>query len=374
MMEVVQKISYFFQNSEQRQLCFEKHVSQFCPTSSSKKLRDPCKTRWVERIKDLDLFIELFEPLWCTLDGMRSNLRKEHNHNTQVDAFSFFKAIDDFDFVANLVITYKVLELSLLVTQLLQSKKNDIADGIQMITSLINRVSAIRYNVDEFHDSCFESILTITKRLNIPVSKPRTNRRHIYRDNHPSNSVSDYYRVTLTIPLLDTLEQELKSRFYDDSLACYSGIYLIPSKIISMQNSVRKKPLKELCQPLITFYRNDLPSASRIEAELDLWEEFWISEKEIFPSNFSETLKAVDFTGFQNIKELLRILATLPLTSCECERSFSGMKRVKTCLRSRMGQDRMNGLSLLNFHLDRVPDANTVCDKFLATKSRLISR
>jgi len=43
----------------------------------------------------------------------------------------------------------------------------------------------------------------------------------IYRDNHPSNSVSDYYRMTLTIPLLDTLEQELKSRFYDDSLACY---------------------------------------------------------------------------------------------------------------------------------------------------------
>jgi hypothetical protein len=62
-----------------------------------------------------------------------------------------------------------------------------------------------------------------------------------------------------------------------------------------MQNSVRKKPLKELCKPLITFYRDDLPSASRIEAELDLWEEFWISEKEIFPSNFSETLKAVDF-------------------------------------------------------------------------------
>jgi len=71
-----------------------------------------------------------------------------------------------------------------------------------MITSLINRVSAIRYNVDEFHDSCFENILSITKRLNIPISKARTNRMQIYRDNRPSNSVSDYYRMTLTIPHL----------------------------------------------------------------------------------------------------------------------------------------------------------------------------
>ena len=118
----------------------------------------------------------------------------------------FFKAIDDFDFIANLVITYKVLELSLLVTELLQSKKNDIADGTGMITSLINRVKAKRQNVNEFHDNCFNKILSMAYRLNIPISKPRTNKRQVYRDNHPAASVSDYYRVSLTIPLLDTLE------------------------------------------------------------------------------------------------------------------------------------------------------------------------
>ena len=374
MMETVQKISFFFKNSEQRQRSFEKHVAQFCPTSSSKKLRDPCKTRWVERIKDLDLFIELFEPLWSTLESMKTNLSGEYNRNTQVDAFSFFKAIDNFDFIANLVITYQVLELSLLVTQLLQSKKNDLADGVHMIRSLINRVSSIRKNVDAFHDDCYEKITAIAKRLNIPISKPRTNKRQVYRDNHPANSISDFYKVSLTIPLLDTLEQELKSRFSNDTLACYSGLYLIPSKVIGMQNSPRKKPLKELCKSIISFYYEDLPYPSRIEAELDLWEEYWTSEREIFPTNFAQTLKAVDFTGFQNIKQLLKILATLTITSCECERSFSGMKRVKTCLRTTMGQERLNGLALLNFHLDKVPDLTTVCDRFLSLKSRLINK
>lgn len=91
MLETVQKISYFFQYSEQRQLCFEKHVSKFCPCSTSKKLRDPSRTRWVERIKDLDLFIELFQPLWSTLDSMRVNESGTHNKKTQTEAFSFLK-------------------------------------------------------------------------------------------------------------------------------------------------------------------------------------------------------------------------------------------------------------------------------------------
>ena len=374
MLETVKKISLFFQGSEQRQLSFEKFVSELCPSSLSSKLNDPSRTRWVERIEDLDQFIDLFEPLWSTLDDMRTNLSKEHNHNTQVDAFSFFKAIDDFDFICNLVITYKVLELSLLITELLQSKRNDIADGIHMITSLINRVKIIRSNVEEFHDDCFEQVLNIANRLNIPVQKPRTNRRQIYRDNHPSDSISGYYRVSLTIPLLETLEEELVTRFTDKSLIVYTGLYLIPSKIVSMSDSVGRKPLRELCKSLVSFYWDDLPFPQRINAELDLWEEFWLSEKGDLPSNFESTLKAVDFTGFQNIKELLMILASLAVTSCECERSFSGMKRVKTGLRSKMGQDRMNGLSLLNFHLDKVPKAIDVCNRFLATKSRLIEK
>ena len=92
MFETVQKISYFFQYSEQRQLFFEEHVAEFCPSSTSKKLRDPSRTRWVERIKDLDLFIELFQPLWSTLEAMRVNSFGIHNKKTQSDAFFVFQS------------------------------------------------------------------------------------------------------------------------------------------------------------------------------------------------------------------------------------------------------------------------------------------
>ena len=234
MLEVVQKISYFFHNSEQRQLAFEANASNFDFETDSKKLKDPCKTRWVERIKDLDLFIELFEPLWCTLEEMKVNAKGKFNKTTQTDAFSYFRAIDSFEFVANLIITYRVLELSLQVTQLLQSEKNDIADGTNLIMSLVDEVTDIRENVDSKHDLWFSQAVSIANKMNIPVTKPRTNKRQIHRENHESDSVNTYFRVTVTIPILDTLKEELITRFSSDSLLQYSGFYLLPSKISEM--------------------------------------------------------------------------------------------------------------------------------------------
>ena len=369
MMELIQKISDFFRHSEQRQLAFQKYVLEYAPHCSKSKLKDPCKTRWIERIKDLDLFIDLFEPLWMTLDIMRNNLSREFNLKTQNDAFSFFKGIDSFDFIANLFITYKVLELTLLVTQLLQSKKNDIADGIHLIESLINRVNYVRSNVESYHNRWYEEISEIAGKLNILETKPRTNKRQIFRDNHPSDSVKDFYKVSLTIPLLDSLVQDLKTRFSENSLVSYTGLHLIPSNVVRNHQG-SKKALKDLCKSFFEFYEDEFPYPRRIEAELELWEEYWVNHKELCPNNASSTLKAVDFEAFHNIKIALSILATIPITSCECERSFSGMRRLKSYLRSTMVADRLDGLALLNFHLDRVPSVNKVINKFAGRKER----
>ncbi len=49
---------------------------------------------------------------------------------------------------------------------------------------------------------------------------------------------------------------------------------------------------------------------------------------------------------FTNIHILLPLICTLPVTSSECERSISVLRRLKTYLRSTMGQERMTGLAL----------------------------
>ncbi|CAB4031517.1 zinc finger MYM-type 1-like, partial [Paramuricea clavata] len=46
--------------------------------------------------------------------------------------------------------------------------------------------------------------------------------------------------------------------------------------------------------------------------------------------------------------EAATILASIPATSCTAERSFSGLRRVKTYLRSTMGEERLNSIAVIN--------------------------
>lgn len=59
---------------------------------------------------------------------------------------------------------------------------------------------------------------------------------------------------------------------------------------------------------------------------------------------------------YPNIFKLLKIACTLQVTSCECERSASTLRRLNTCMRSSIGEDRMSSLALIHSHYDMVVD------------------
>ena len=73
---------------------------------------------------------------------------------------------------------------------------------------------------------------------------------------------------------------------------------------------------------------------------------------------------------FQNIRELLKVTCTLPVTSCEWERSNSALKRLKTYLRSTMGHERLSGLALLTVHYDVEIDTEDVLNHFARKNPR----
>ena len=67
---------------------------------------------------------------------------------------------------------------------------------------------------------------------------------------------------------------------------------------------------------------------------------------------------------YPNIRVLLSILCTLPVTTCSAERSFSGLKRTKTTLRSSMSGARLSELSFLAVHRDLALDIPKAIDEF----------
>ena len=74
---------------------------------------------------------------------------------------------------------------------------------------------------------------------------------------------------------------------------------------------------------------------------------------------------------FVNVRKLLRIAATLPLTSCSAERCFSAKKILKTRLRSNMDDDRLNGLALMYIHKETDISIDAVIDKFALCDRKL---
>lgn len=61
MIQTVGSVARFFNNSPKRQLALEKWISEVLPTEKKRqKLKDLCRTRWVERHEAYEVFIDLF--------------------------------------------------------------------------------------------------------------------------------------------------------------------------------------------------------------------------------------------------------------------------------------------------------------------------
>ena len=63
---------------------------------------------------------------------------------------------------------------------------------------------------------------------------------------------------------------------------------------------------------------------------------------------------------FSQIDTLIKLFLLLPVTSATAERSFSGLRRLKTYLRTYLGQSRLNHTALLQAHQDVLDRLNVL--------------
>jgi len=96
-----------------------------------------------------------------------------------------------------------------------------------------------------------------------------------------------------------------------------------------------------------------------------------LQEEQLLPSSPLEAIKRCDQDLFSGIHVLLKILITLPATSATAERNFSSLRRVKTWMRSRISEERLNGMALLYAHRDVIINHDEVTDVFAQSNRRL---
>ena len=64
------------------------------------------------------------------------------------------------------------------------------------------------------------------------------------------------------------------------------------------------------------------------------------------------------------VYRVFKILATTPATSCSAERSFSSLRRLKTYLRSTLGQDRLSSIERAYANQTLENDMQNIIDTF----------
>ena len=94
-------------------------------------------------------------------------------------------------------------------------------------------------------------------------------------------------------------------------------------------------------QSAAVTYAADLPSPELLHCEMERWKQRYMNHKaEDRPSSPAKAIKDCDRDCFPNVYILLQIACTIPVTSCECERSASALRRLNNYIRASMGQTR----------------------------------
>ena len=98
-------------------------------------------------------------------------------------------------------------------------------------------------------------------------------------------------------------------------------------------------------------YYDDLPNPEVIGLELKLWKRKWSEvENSDFLARLVKANKNCDKFKFPNIFTLIKIGCTLPVTSAECEKIFSTVRRVRTWLISTIKSDLLKSLAIMNIY------------------------
>lgn len=203
------------------------------------------------------------------------------------------------------------------------------------------------------------------------VEKPRIAKRQKNRDNQPSDSVEEYFRRALAVPLLDNLIMELNVRFDSVSQTVIKLLNLIPSVCANEEKDKNNVQL----QDLVDLYEADLPNPALVEVEYEIWRKKWKKvEAEDRPDTLAKSIKQMDEVIFPNLFILMKIACTLPVASCECERSFSCFRRLRTWLRASMGMPRLSALALMNIRYDWNINYRKAAELFLKLHPRKIKQ
>lgn len=295
--------------------------------------------------------------------GLHQDMLSEDFKNATWDtdnksaATSLLNSITDFDYVVVFLTMYQFLSHLSGITVKLQSRSLDIIKAHQEVDDIKSFYKSLRKNIKSEFRKVYQQAERMSASVKVVPSKPRSCSRQSHRPNATAESVEDWFRINVAIPFLDHIIMELDSKFTQFSKTASQLLFVLRNASDVTFSEVLK------------LYHDDLPSPELFDQELSRWQHKFhkLASK---PSSCAGALKECDKASFPNIFILLQIACTIPVTSCECERNASALRRIHNFMRTTMTVERLSSLALMHIHYSHEVNLDRDVDLFAEVHPR----
>lgn len=344
---------YVFFKTPKRQNVLKKTIDEIAPENKKKKLKDLCPTRWVERHESVMVFLELFDSVIEALEEISNWVDRE----TSSKSNNLLCSIKNGEFLLTVHILAKVLSISLPLSRQLQTENLDLVKAMELAEDVTHTAMDLRRKAEAEFKEIYTEVSRKCETMGVAITVPRLTKNQNHRSNFTTNSSEEYFRLSIYIPFLDSFSNQLRDRFL-----AHKSLVKNFSCLLSVQDDDEENFVE-----LIKIYAEDIVVDDKsAKGEFLVWKQ---QIKNSTPKHVIDALNNCNSIIFPTIHRLLVILATFPVTTSTSERSFSTLRRLKTYLRNTVGENRLNGLALMNIHRD-IPISTAEVIDGLAIQSR----
>ncbi|XP_062519282.1 uncharacterized protein LOC134194370 [Corticium candelabrum] len=215
MFDSCQQAYLFFHNCRKRQRFLEHVISCQCPATKKTKINGLCKTRWPSNCDKL------------YPDG--SNWKWDSETRTAANGLRY--TFVGFEHIVVFILVKQLLEPIRPIAECLQARLQELYFGFKKVDEVVQFYKRIRNDVDVEHNRIYAKAKKLAADIGSDEAMPRIMKRKQTRANPTVLLPYDYWRVTLTIPFLDSILSELESRFASDKRAHFELCVLVPEVI-----------------------------------------------------------------------------------------------------------------------------------------------
>ena len=342
-MPIIRDLITLIKVSPKRLAAFKDHQDDNAPA-----LKPLCPTRWTVKAESLRNVLKNYTAILEFLMDM-----KDSDDANAHKASGLLAALKSFNTFFNLQMMLTVFSRLDTVNTSLQSKDLHFQQAACRLDILRGDMQSLREGFQPF----WESTVAEAKKLGVGPKEPKEVRVKSVpirfdsggAPSHVFPAASDMYRQRY-YEVLDMATSSLATRFTSSG---HKHMQAAEDFLVRKGDSRSIVPLcgKDYDIDRLTLHR-------------DMMLDFAKREKRTL-SSFHDVVEFFKGNGVNResargclpeVAKLVKQMLTVPVTSCSAERSFSGLKRLKTYLRSTMGQARLNHLALLNCHRDIAQD------------------